>query len=67
MSKTPTVGQRTLLVRNALVGSNGQALLDFLMDEYVYNERGSIDPYKLAREAAERDLVLRLRRMALGD
>ena len=61
-----SAAQRTILVRSALTGSNGQHLMDFLMQEYVYNETGTTDPTKLAREAGERDLVLHLRRLAKG-
>ena len=64
MSKTLSVGQRTILVRNALTGSNGQALLDFLMDEYVLMETNTTDPTKMAKEAGARELVLHLRRLA---
>ena len=52
-----------MLVRAALTGSNGQHLMDFLMDEYVYDDKGTTDPTKLAKEAGARELVLHLRRM----
>ena len=53
-----------MLIRAALTGSNGQHLMDFLMDEYVYDEKGAVEPHKLAYDAGARDLVLRLRRVA---
>ena len=60
---TPTLAQRTMLIRAALTGSNGQHLMDFLMDEYVYRASTATDAYMLAKEAGERELVLYLRRM----
>ena len=56
--------QRTRLIRTALTGPNGKALLEFLMDEHVLNESPVTNRTKMAMEAGARALVLQLRRIA---
>lgn len=56
--------QRHRLVRSALTGPNGKALLDHLMDEYVYGELPTTSRTKMAMNAGARALVLSLRRIA---
>ena len=64
VGKVLNISQRTQMVRAALTGPNGTALLDFLMAEYIFDELVTDDPYKQAKHAGQRELVLRLRRLA---
>lgn len=57
--------RRHMAIRQALKGPNGQALLDYLMDEYIYNVPETTDPTQLAKNAGQADLVLRLRRNSM--
>ena len=63
-SKSLNLGQRHRLIRTSLTGPNGKALLDYLMDEYVFGEVPTTDPTKLAMDAGARALVLSLHRVA---
>ena len=64
VGKRLNLAQRHRLVRTALTGPNGKALLDYLMDEYVLSEMPATDPHKMAVDAGARGLVLSLHRIA---
>ena len=63
MGKVLDLDQRSRVIRNTLIGPNGQALMDFLMEEYVYDERLPKDTNDALIKAGQRDVVLRLRRL----
>ena len=65
--KPPTMAERQMICRNGLKGQNGQELMAFLEDEYLYQSSDDYDLNshgQLAYFAGQRDLVLRLRQLS---